>query len=114
MTTTPEAVIDNSGVITQTNIYWQDIFLASPEESPYIYGNTGDNYFRYLTKLSENHDSFAVKIIEGIESLYEEEADIFEISLLDPDGQYDGVLRLNLRQDDSKNNDSTLIVKHLL
>lgn len=113
MTTTPEAVIDNSGVIMQINKDWQDI-LSSKEELQYVYGNTGDNYFRYLADLSENHDSIAVKIIEGIESLYEEEVDIFEISLISRNGHFAGILRLNLLPANYDNHESSLIVRHNL
>ncbi|MBC8277598.1 MAG: hypothetical protein H8E46_05155 [FCB group bacterium] len=89
------AIIGSDGVVTGVNDIWHTAASANPADV-FLQSSVDDNYFDNLVLAAESHNVFAVKVLEGIESVLTEEFDSFEMNYFAQNGSSECRFRINI------------------
>ena len=89
------AIIGSDGVVTGVNDHWHTASSANPADI-FLQSSVDDNYFTRLVSAAEAHNMFAVKALEGIESVLTEEFDSFEMDYFGQNGAGERRLRIKI------------------
>ena len=89
------AIIGSDGIVTGIDENWHKTSISESSDI-FLQCSVDDNYVEKLITAAESHNVFAVKVLEGFESVLTEEFDSFEMDYYFKNGSGERLIRLSI------------------